>query len=186
MRLSNEKKNAFTLIELLVVISIIGIMSTVAMTSLNGVRKKARDARRLSDMKQIINALELYKSRYGTYPGNSDSSGTVPPGDSCGGWDVGYNGGEGSGDQFIQPLVTAGIMTPVPGDPKGTGCYTAYRYYRYGAGTSGCNVNEGAFYVLGVEDMETSGRPYPGSPGWSCPSRNWQNEFEWVTGKFEN
>jgi prepilin-type N-terminal cleavage/methylation domain-containing protein len=34
----------FTLIELLVVIAIIGILSTIAMTSLNGARKKAADA----------------------------------------------------------------------------------------------------------------------------------------------
>jgi prepilin-type N-terminal cleavage/methylation domain-containing protein len=34
----------FTLIELLVVIAIIGILSTIAMTSLNGARRKAADA----------------------------------------------------------------------------------------------------------------------------------------------
>lgn len=34
----------FTLIELLVVIAIIGILSTIAMTSLNGARQKAKDA----------------------------------------------------------------------------------------------------------------------------------------------
>jgi prepilin-type N-terminal cleavage/methylation domain-containing protein len=34
----------FTLIELLVVIAIIGILSTIAMTSLNGARLKAKDA----------------------------------------------------------------------------------------------------------------------------------------------
>lgn len=41
-----NKLNAkgFTLIELLVVIAIIGILSTIAMTSLNGAKKKASDA----------------------------------------------------------------------------------------------------------------------------------------------
>ena len=33
--------------------------------------------------------------------------------------------------------------------------------------------------------METSGNPHPNSPGWICPSRNWQDEFDWVTGAFE-
>lgn len=37
-------KTGFTLIELLVVIAIIGILSTIAMTSLNGSRQKAKDA----------------------------------------------------------------------------------------------------------------------------------------------
>jgi len=40
--MNNSK--GFTLIELLVVIAIIGILSTIAMTSLNGARKKAKDA----------------------------------------------------------------------------------------------------------------------------------------------
>ena len=42
MKMNNTK--GFTLIELLVVIAIIGILSTIAMTSLNGARKKAADA----------------------------------------------------------------------------------------------------------------------------------------------
>ena len=50
----------FTLIELLVVIAIIGILSSVVLASLNSARKKGRDARRISDMKQIQLALELY------------------------------------------------------------------------------------------------------------------------------
>jgi len=78
-------------------------------------------------------------------------------------------------------------MKSVPKDPIGTGTcggYT-YRYYRYSAGSSGCDPARGAFFVLGVVDMETSGNPYPGSPGWKCPNRNWQNEFDWVIGGFE-
>lgn len=50
------KKNAdgFTLIELLVVIAIIGILSTIAMTSLNGARKKAYDASFQSSAKSVV------------------------------------------------------------------------------------------------------------------------------------
>lgn len=52
----------FTLIELLVVIAIIGLLSSVILASLNTARKKGRDARRLSDLKQLQLALELYNS----------------------------------------------------------------------------------------------------------------------------
>ncbi len=57
----------FTLIELLVVISIIGILSSVVLASLNSARAKARDARRMSDLNSIQIALEMYYLDYGTY-----------------------------------------------------------------------------------------------------------------------
>ena len=58
----------FTLIELLVVIAIIGILSSVVLASLNSARVKARDARRVSDIKQLQVALELYNDAVGSYP----------------------------------------------------------------------------------------------------------------------
>lgn len=63
-----NKQKGFTLIELLVVISIIGLLSSVVLTSLGSARVKARDARRLSDLRQIILALELYYSDNDAYP----------------------------------------------------------------------------------------------------------------------
>lgn len=62
------KKRGFTLIELLVVISIIGLLSSVVLASLNTARIKARDTSRLSALHQLQTALELYHSQYGQYP----------------------------------------------------------------------------------------------------------------------
>jgi len=50
----------FTLIELLTVIAIIGIMSSVVLANLNGARQKARDVKRIADVKQLQLALELH------------------------------------------------------------------------------------------------------------------------------
>jgi prepilin-type N-terminal cleavage/methylation domain-containing protein len=50
----------FTLIELLVVIAIIGLLSSIVLASLNSARVKSRDARRLEDLKQMANAVQLY------------------------------------------------------------------------------------------------------------------------------
>jgi type II secretion system protein G len=61
-------KRGFTLIELLVVIAIIGLLSSVVLASLNTARQKGRDARRLSDIKQLQTALELYYSDHTAYP----------------------------------------------------------------------------------------------------------------------
>ena len=61
-------KKGFTLIELLVVIAIIGLLSTLAVVALNTARTKSRDAKRISDVKQIQTALELYYADKGNYP----------------------------------------------------------------------------------------------------------------------
>jgi len=63
-----NRKSGFTLIELLVVIAIIGILSSVVLASLNSARQKSRDANRISDIKQIQLALELYYDSNNNYP----------------------------------------------------------------------------------------------------------------------
>lgn len=63
-----RKRKGFTLIELLVVLAIVGLLSTLAVVSLNNAREKSRDSKRLSDAKQIQTALELYFSDVGKYP----------------------------------------------------------------------------------------------------------------------
>lgn len=82
----------FTLIELLVVISIIGILSSFAVVSLNSARVKARDALRKGDMAQLRTAMGLYYFDNDGYP----VCGTFDDSLADFGANVGNNNGDGS------------------------------------------------------------------------------------------
>jgi type II secretion system protein G len=94
-------QKGFTLIELLVVIAIIGILATIVLVSLNTARSKARDTRRISDLRQVALALEMY------YDDHSDTGypadGT--PGSGCDAWAT------------MEAALEPTYITSVPADP---------------------------------------------------------------------
>jgi prepilin-type N-terminal cleavage/methylation domain-containing protein len=69
MRYKYGYHSGFTLIELLVVISIIGVLSSVVLASVNTARMKARDAAVKQLAMQMRNVYELEYSNTGTYAG---------------------------------------------------------------------------------------------------------------------
>ena len=133
-------KKGFTLIELLVVISIISLLSSIVLASVNGARMSARDARRALDMDEIYKAVNLYYDQYGYLPVTSSYGET-----NCGGWDyssqTGGSSGSGAscvstpGTTFMTFLKTAGFMSQVPVDPvnnmTGDRSNTGYAYAYY-------------------------------------------------------
>ena len=74
------RKRGFTLIELLVVVAIIGLLSSVVLSSLNTARAKARDTGRIQSLMQIRNAIFLYMSdnNFAYPPLGSTASGDWP------------------------------------------------------------------------------------------------------------
>lgn len=98
---SGAQKSGFTLIELLVVIAIISLLSSIVLASLNSARSKARDARRLSDIKTIQTALEMYYDKYGSYIEQGLAN---PEG--------------GAIANILKPLVDNGFLSMVPTDPS--------------------------------------------------------------------
>ena len=156
-----KQKNGFTLIELLVVISIIGVLSTIVLASLNTTRAKARDAIRKIDMQNIYNMLAMYQIEYGGIPRTS-----VYGDANAGGWD--YSSQPTGTSSFMNFLVTSGITNQVPidpindmsGDMSPMGTY-AYKYYCY----------SGQGLALGYR-RETDGvqvyYPKYKDPDWTC------------------
>ena len=115
-----NNKKGFTLIELLVVIAIIGLLSTLAVVALNNARVKSRDARRVSDVKQVQTGLELYLNDLSVYP-------TAPAAGGCtiGGNISGLCISAGS-TVLADPCVGVSYMATMPTDPLTTAryCYT--------------------------------------------------------------
>jgi len=68
MTFIKNSKAGFTLIELMVVVTIIGILASIVLVSLGDARVKARDVRRLADVRQVTLGLEFYIDEYMHYP----------------------------------------------------------------------------------------------------------------------
>lgn len=112
-----RKNKGFTLIELLVVIAIIGLLSTLAVVSLNSARQKSRDARRVSDVKQIQTALEMYFSDEDTYPIIDPAAAITLGSDN-------YDCLDDSTAGFVASCGTGNVyMTSVPADPLNNATY---------------------------------------------------------------
>ncbi len=134
MFLFNRKKirQGFTLIELLVVIAIIGLLSTISIIALNQARSKARDSRRLADMHQLVNAMNMYYDQYDGYPPLTDADMT--------GLDLSAD------NVFIPDLASAGLISSDMKDPWNTPSPFYYMYMTpaySNFSTSWCNVSGG-------------------------------------------
>jgi len=103
-----HRKAGFTLIELLVVIAIIAILASVIFVSLATTRAKARDAKRIADLKQVQTALELYRNDNGGYPIGNWNTPTL--------WTT----------NLTTALVNPGYISSIPLDPVGTDFYRFY------------------------------------------------------------
>ena len=127
MKVISQKKG-FTLIELLVVIAVIGVLAAVILASLNDARAKARDAKRIADIKQVQTALELYRNDNSDYP-----SGTA---DTLSEWNT----------KLATWLVVPGYLPQVP--PPVTGTYRYYSDYVSSATCGGLNFDAYEYVIL--------------------------------------
>lgn len=68
---SMDSQKGFTLIEMLVVIVIISFLLGIVLTGTLGFQASARDTRRIGDLRNAQNFLELYFNMCGHYPGTA-------------------------------------------------------------------------------------------------------------------
>lgn len=103
-------RRAFTVVELLVVVGAIAVVASTVAVSVVGTRERARDTRRLEDVKQLRTALELYYTSNLRYPvtleelvpghiaviprdpsGNAYAYSALGSGSTCGSYHLGAN-----------------------------------------------------------------------------------------------
>lgn len=145
------KGGGFTLIELLVVVAIIGILASVVLASLNTARAKARDAKRIAEIKQIQTALELYYFDNGSYP------------DSGSAWrsECASYGGYAPSD--VIPGLVPSYISSLPADPTMNKIISA-SCYLYRSNT--------VDYALLDHAIQDTGFSYTSQPSFIDPTRD--------------
>ena len=183
-----NKSKGFTIIELIVAIAIIAVLAAIVLAGVNQYDKRARDARRIADINQVVKALRVYYSENGRYPDDDND---------CSGWDIGNQTWN-----FFSNGVLNGIINNPPEDPIATGCgpglSKGFWYIKVNTGSyAGCYTNPpnlpgSPFYLLGITNstFETITGVYPGSPSLdpalnSCLAASIKNSFQWLTGSYE-
>ena len=96
------KKKGFTLIELLVVVAIIAVLATVVIAAIGTPRGDSRNSARLSQVREVEKALELYFNQFGRYP------------------------------DTLNDLVTSGAMSEFPNVPEANTGQSALAYVPLG------------------------------------------------------
>lgn len=146
MKIFNKK--GFTLIELLVVISIIGLLSSVVLSSLNTARAKARDTQRIRTLTELRTALNLYYADNGYYP-------------VCGGY-LDYcssNSGFG-GSMSSWTELTPNYIKSITNDPVNTaGQYEYYYWSKLIPTSSNTAVSSDSQHYILMTRLERTSNP---------------------------
>ncbi|MCP3917330.1 MAG: prepilin-type N-terminal cleavage/methylation domain-containing protein [bacterium] len=163
--LARGRRAGFSLIELVVVILILTILAGVIVPRLSDRQAAARDARRLSDLRTVRDAIEQYYLDKSAWPAAaSDASG----------WDTTHVG------NFIHDLVEEGYMREVPRDPVNDATHN-YQYAVFAKGTYGC-AGSTPFYVLGLSAFELPANAASNPGYFKCSGHDFADDFEYVTG----
>lgn len=131
------RRKGFTLIELLIVIAILGVLGAILFVTIGGSpQASARDARRMADIRNLQQVVELYAIQEGSFPGNNMDNGRISANCST---------------DFRNDLISKGYLAEVPTDPKDDGnCGTSGTYF-YAWDTNHCGCDP----VISINKFET-------------------------------
>ena len=123
--MKNNFRKGFTLIEILIVVAIIAILATVVLVGLGPTQQAGRDARRLSDLREVQQGLQLYFNKCGYYPTATLGGGSTP----CAALTA------NTWAQMSTALTGASIgVNSVPQDPNNTGGTAPTYFYASNSG----------------------------------------------------
>ncbi len=145
---NNKREKGFTLLELLVVIGIIGLLASILVINLTGARRRARDTKRVADIRNLQTASEDYYGKNGKYPtAISDlvSGGQIPI------WP-------------LDPLAAAGTTCTANSDS----CYW-YAYYTPGGALGPQSYHFGASLEDSGSPLVNQDRDCNSTSGSGCP-----------------
>jgi prepilin-type N-terminal cleavage/methylation domain-containing protein len=159
-----RRRAGFSLMELIVSIAILAILAGTLVPVMAKKLAASRDARRLSDVKTVVDAVEGYLLDKGSLPNGDAESGT-------GGYDTTLD------STFLSTLLTNNFLREPVRDPINDATYH-YEFQHYASGTSGFATD---YYVVGIKNFETSG--YTNVRGyWKGTDHDWTNDFAYCTG----
>ncbi|MBI3420876.1 MAG: prepilin-type N-terminal cleavage/methylation domain-containing protein [Candidatus Sungbacteria bacterium] len=153
--MNRQPITGFTLIELLVVISIIGLLASIVLASLNSAREKGKAAQAMSNAGAFKRAIEFYNDQMGFYPPdmgrgwdpgfmkplpwNPDTGATSIP--SCGHCPAGW-------DTLVQQMWSGPYLQSWPSVTPWNGKYD-YNHWPSGSSRYGCNIPAGVY--IGIQ-----------------------------------
>lgn len=180
MQTRNKQKSGFTIVELLIVIVVIGILAAITIVAYNGIQGRARDSQRVSDVRSIQKALEIYKTQNGTYPPTNATTAAI-----CASHTNGYSYSDATDGSWLSILLTSKTINKVPVSPS-NGCTQFYSYLYVAAASYGCTgLRTANYYVLQIIGTDgaaavpgdaVTGTWYPcagATAAWGTDARNW-------------
>lgn len=143
--MSVTRNRGFTIVELLIVIVVIAVLAAITVTAYNGVSERSRTSARLSAVRSIQKALEVYKTTNGVYPAATAIGANQPAGFSPAFGSVSYEYSVATNDSWMNNLVQSKVVSKQIFDPTNDNDHH-FIYIAYGAnGTGSCRES---FYML--------------------------------------